>query len=162
MLWTILFFFGTSWMTVQGQTWPGVYRMGSSCSTTSCCCLVNNLIVTRPSSNTLAVNTSLAGQCSGQSYFAGTATYPTGYSLSLSFSIITLNVMLSNDSNTLTVINPIMSSCNGIGVRTVSVSSTAATAAVTMTTSPGSAAAQWYMNGMILWSTVLISCFLNI
>ncbi|CAF1093563.1 unnamed protein product [Adineta ricciae] len=114
---TILFIFATLWTTTQSQTWAGIYQLNTTCITSTCCCLVNDIVLTRPSLNILTFNATLSGQCFGLPSITSSIDYPVGYSLSLSISIVKLTVLLSNDSNTLTAVNPLMSQCSGRAVR---------------------------------------------
>ncbi|CAF1102936.1 unnamed protein product [Adineta ricciae] len=153
---TILFTFATLWTTTQSQTWAGIYQMNTTCITSTCCCLVNDIVLTRPSLNILAFNATLSGQCFGLPSITSSIGYPVGYSLSLSISIVTLTVLLSNDSNTLTAVNPLISQCTGRAVRKTALVAGSTTASVGTATS--SDALHHRVDMIILLCFVLLHC----
>ncbi|UJR07724.1 hypothetical protein I4U23_012009 [Adineta vaga] len=156
---TILFIFSTFWIANQAQIWNGTFQMNSTCITTSCCCVSRELVVTRPTTNTLSVNANLTGVCFGLNALSDTEEYPNGYTLSVTISLLTLDIILSNDSNTLTITNSLMPQCNGKAVRKML---QIVTVTVSTTTQVSNSAMHQYMNMMMmLWSFILFICMKN-
>jgi hypothetical protein len=87
--------------------------------------------------------------------------YPTGYTSTVMISILTLNVSLSNDSNTLTIISSLGSYCGVEAFREFSIVETTATTTNTTTTRSTNvcrnAAAEQYVNILILFSLAFLS-----
>ncbi len=103
---------------VDSQTWAGTFLVNSACNPSSCCCLVDSILLTHPSSNILVFNTSLDGAiCLGHTYYANQGPYPTGYTLTVTMSIITLTITLNSDSSMLTISNSLSPSCDVTAVR---------------------------------------------
>ncbi|CAF1225402.1 unnamed protein product [Adineta ricciae] len=101
---------------VQAQTWEGNYTTDSSCDTTSCCCLSGKVIVASGAPNVYAVVSGVNGVCGGQTIFTGIA-YTNGYSGWMVVGSTNDTLTLSSDSQTVTVINPVNSACNGRGTK---------------------------------------------
>ena len=98
---------------VQSQQWTGTFTADSTCSRSVCCCLDGSIVVTRPSTNILAMSSGLSGQCGTLTTFATTSPYPSGYSGYVTLSGTNLTLTLSSDSNTIAAVNPSSSACNG-------------------------------------------------
>ncbi|CAF1415585.1 unnamed protein product [Rotaria sp. Silwood1] len=137
MRWTIALIFITYLMTVHAQTWAGSFTTDSSCDTSQCCCLSNKIVIARPSSNLIFFNTSLSGMCLGQTSYSGTSDYPSGYSVTVSVSIVTLTITLSGDSNSITIDNSLGPSCGVQATRDVT--TTEFTTEITVTVSSNDA-----------------------
>ncbi len=180
MCWATIFVTAACFMTVHSQTWNGTFIPDSACNTGTCCCVSSEIIITRPTSSLLAFNGSLNGVCLGRTSFSSTAAYPNGYTVSITISIVTLGITLSNDSNTLTIANSLSSSCTVIAVRQVTTVTTvtpvttvttvttitpvtAVTTVTTVTTSTvRSNAVRQYINIIMLFYLVFSSSLMNI
>src|SRR5689334_13226735 len=122
MLSTFTFFFATSMIIlVHSQQWTGIFTADSTCSRTLCCCLDGTIVVTRPSTNILAMSSRFSGQCGTLTIFAGTTPYPNDYSGYLMIGNTNLTLTLSCNSNTITVVNPTNSACNGNAYRSTAI-----------------------------------------
>ena len=125
MYWIIFVIFTSYIVTVHSQTWVGAYNLDTSCSTASCCCLSNQIVITRPTTDTIAFNTSLSGAlCMGFMTYDGEGEYPSGYSISISISIVTMTITLSEDSNSLAITSTLGAACSTNGARVAGSSST--------------------------------------
>ena len=165
MRWIIAFFFVTSFVVVQSQTWVGSYTPDSSCNVNQCCCISNKMIITQPASNTISFNTSLAGVCFGQTSYGGDVTYSGGYSISISNSLVTLVITLSSDSNSLTITSSMGSACTVGAVRdaTTAAASTVSNPAVSVsTTSRRNSAVQNNGRIMMLLNFIFVCAVINI
>ena len=100
----------------QSQSWTGTYTPDSSCSTLVCCCLSGQAVVASSSANTYTVNSGASGACGGANSFTGTL-YTSGYVGSMMVGVDNDTVTLSSDSRTVTVTNPRIAACNGMGVK---------------------------------------------
>ena len=150
MRWAILVLLATHFIPVQCQVWTGIFIINATCSPSFCCCSSNSIAFSRPSSTVLSFNTSLAGNlCQGLTSYASQATYPTGYTVSFTISIITLTISLSNDSNILTMTSSLGASCGVVGFRQNSIVQT--TTITTTTTGHGNIAAKEYANTLMLF-----------
>lgn len=136
MHWIIFFVLTSYAVTVHSQTWTGVFNIDSSCETESCCCLSNQIVMTRPTTDTISFNVSLAGTfCMGTTSYSGTADYPTEYMISVEVSIITITFELNDESTMLTISSSLGDQCTSYATRVVtSTSSTTTMPAVVTTT----------------------------
>jgi hypothetical protein len=104
--------------------------------------------------------------CLENTYYVGEITYPSGYTTTLTISIITLNVNLSSDSTSLTITSPLGRSCDIQAVRDVSiVETTSITTTSVMVTSGttvhSNAVAEQYINILMLFSLAFLSVVIS-
>ncbi|CAF3472769.1 unnamed protein product [Rotaria socialis] len=152
MYWTNGFVFVTCILAVQPQTWVGTYAVGSTCNVNRCCCVSDVIEITESTSTTLLVTTGLAGSCFGLATYSGGIVYTGGYSITLTISTITLSITLSADSNNITIINSMGTSCTTGAVRQsamgpTTVGSSLIPPATSSFTSMGSTAVRQSTNG---------------
>jgi hypothetical protein len=158
MRWIILLLLTNYVITVHSQTWAGTFTLNSTCDTNTCCCLSNTLQLTAVSSTILAFNTSLAGiLCEGLTSYSGQGTYPTGYTNTISVSIITLTMTLSNDSSMISITSSLGAACNVTGFREDIIVSTTTAASVFTNSSANTVQQNQNINLIILFSWVLLS-----
>ncbi len=71
------------------------------------------IVVTHPSTSILAISSGLSCQCGDLTTFSNTAPYPNGFSGYMTVNKVNLTLILSVDSNSIQVVNPTNSACNG-------------------------------------------------
>lgn len=125
----------------QSQTWTGTFTADSQCSTSICCCLSGKVTLLNSTSSSYTVGSSLSGVCGGLTLFAGTA-YVSGYSGWIMFGSTNDTLVLSSDSNTITLTNPTTSACSGSATR--------------------SSAIKDHVNNSVLLATALIGLIMNL
>jgi hypothetical protein len=69
--------------------------------------------------------------CAGYTSYFGQGTYPTGYTTIITISIITLSIVLSGDSNSLTIISSLGSYCGAEAFREFPIVETTSTMVTT-------------------------------
>mgnify|MGYP006892791247 FL=1 len=100
---------------IQGQTqiWSGVYRPISECSLSICCCPASDVFINESTTNKLSFNISLTGDhCIGLPFFQqNNIDKPTDYTFSMVIFIIQFIVTLSDDSDTISIVNSFGDQC---------------------------------------------------
>jgi hypothetical protein len=91
--------------------------------------------------------------CGGYTSYFAQGTYPTGYTSTIKISIVTLNIVLSGDSNTLTITSSLGSSCGATAFREFPIVETTSTTTV----HSNAAVAEQYVNILILFSLAFLS-----
>ena len=111
--------FTTYLLRVHSQRWVGTFVVTSTCNGTSCCCLSDQIVFMMPQAALLAFNGSLSGPCLGKTSFSDTINYSGGYksTYTLESMSIAFTIMLSNDSNSLTITASSEQFCNVEAVR---------------------------------------------
>jgi hypothetical protein len=155
MRWLLILLTAAFFATVQSQTWIGTYIANSNCSLSACCCLINSINVTRPSNNTLAFSTMLAGAyCSDLTSYSASTTYPNSYSFSIAVLIISLNITLSNDSNNIMITSSLGASCDVLASRNTAVQTSTVQSTTTQAHSGSSKSLWQYTDILMLFNMV--------
>jgi hypothetical protein len=120
--------------------------------------LSNSIALSSPSSSILVFNTSLTGSyCGGYTSYSAQGTYPTGYTSTITILIVTLNVVLSGDSNTLTITSSLGSSCGVTAFREFPIVQINSTMVTSTTVHSNAAVAEQYVNILILFILAFLS-----
>ena len=112
----------------QSQIWEGEFIADDTCTPAGCCCFGPNITMTRSGSDSLTVSIGLFGQCLGQTYYTGSAAYPTSFTLTNSLSVVTITSSLSSDSNVLEIRTSLSATCVSRAFRTNPFTTTTSTA----------------------------------
>jgi hypothetical protein len=91
--------------------------------------------------------------CQDKTSYAGQLNYPTGYTTTVTISTITLNIVLSGDSNILTITSSLGSSCGAEAFREFPIVETTSTTTIRS----NAAVAEQYVNILILFSLAFLS-----
>ena len=113
LLTTAIFLLASIMGAVRSQDWVGSYTTDATCDTSSCCCLSGNVVLERPTRNTLKLTSGLRGPCSGETGFSATIGYPAGYSVDLQLGQETLRCTFNSDSTAITATNAASPRCSG-------------------------------------------------
>lgn len=93
--------------------WTGVFDIKGSCDTQACCCPEGQAAVWRISTTQLRVQLIVVGSaCNGSTSFDHVLLVPISFGLQVSFFGQIIEFQLSQDSNTIQLINPTTPVCN--------------------------------------------------
>ncbi|CAF1003028.1 unnamed protein product [Adineta steineri] len=102
----------TSLSPVSIPNWVGIFNMVHRCDTKTCCCPSGQATLSRANNNYLRVQCGFVGQCPSTAYLNTLIPMPNSFQTDIEFLGNPIQIMLSQDSSTIELRNPISPECS--------------------------------------------------